>query len=85
MTLDQVKELVAENKVEFFLCSFVEMSGAPKAKLVPATHLADMAEEGAGFAGFAAGNMGQEPHDPDMANRPDFRSLTVVPWSQNIS
>ena len=35
-----------------FFCSFVEMSGAPKAKLVPATHLEDMAREGAGFAGF---------------------------------
>ena len=85
MTLDEVKVLVAENKVEFFLISFVEMSGAPKAKLVPATHLEDMADEGAGFAGFAAGNMGQGPHDPDMANMPDFSSLTVVPWSQNIS
>ena len=85
MTLDQVKELVAGKELEFFLCSFVEMSGAPKAKLVPATHLEDMAEEGAGFAGFAAGNMGQGPHDPDMANIPDFDSLTVVPWSRNIA
>ena len=85
MTLDQVKELVAGKELEFFLCSFVEMGGAPKAKLVPATHLEDMAEEGAGFAGFAAGNMGQGPHDPDMANIPDFDSLTVVPWSRNIA
>ena len=85
MTLDQVKELVAGKELEFFLCSFVEMSGAPKAKLVPATHLEDMAEEGAGFAGFAAGNMGQGPHDPDMANIPDFDSLTVVPTSGSRS
>jgi glutamine synthetase len=85
MTLDEVKVLVAESKVEFFLSSFVEMSGAPKAKLVPATHLEEMADEGAGFAGFAAGNMGQDPHDSDMANMPDFSSLTVLPWSRNIS
>ena len=61
MTLDQVKKLAEEKQIEFFLCSFVEMSGLPKAKVVPATHLADMAEEGAGFAGFATGHMGQEP------------------------
>ena len=85
MTLDEVKVLVAESKVEFFLSSFVEMSGAPKAKLIPATHLEEMADEGAGFAGFAAGNMGQDPHDSDMANMPDFSSLTVLPWSRNIS
>ena len=85
MTLDEVRVLVAESKVEFFLSSFVEMSGAPKAKLVPASNLEEMADEGAGFAGFAAGNMGQDPHDSDMANMPDFNSLTVLPWSRNIS
>ena len=61
-----------EEGLEFFLCSFVEMSGAPKAKLVPATHLEDMAAEGAGFAGFAAGEIGQGPHSPDIAAIPDF-------------
>ena len=54
-TLEDARTLVKEKGVEFFLCSFVELSGAPKAKLVPATHLDDMAREGAGFAGFAAG------------------------------
>ena len=85
MTLDQVEKLVAEQGIEFFLCSFVEMGGAPKAKVVPATNLPDMAEEGAGFAGFAAGNMGQGPHDNDMASIPDFSSLTVVPWRRNMA
>lgn len=85
MNLDQVKTLVAEQGIEFFLCSFVEMNGAPKAKVVPATHLEDMAKEGAGFAGFAAGEIGQMPHDPDMMNLPDFNSLTVVPWRKNIA
>jgi len=85
MNLDQVKTLVAEQGIEFFLCSFVEMNGAPKAKVVPATHLEDMAKEGAGFAGFAAGDIGQMPHDPDMMNLPDFNSLTVVPWRKNIA
>jgi len=85
MNLDQVKALVAEQGIEFFLCSFVEMNGAPKAKVVPVTHLDDMAQEGAGFAGFAAGDIGQMPHDPDMLSLPDFRSLTVVPWRKNIA
>ena len=85
MTLDTARKLVKENGVEFFLCSFVEMSGAPKAKVVPAAHLETMAVEGAGFAGFAAGEIGQSPHDPDMASIPDFSSLTVVPWRSNIA
>ena len=85
MTLNDVKKFVEENGIEFFLCSFVEMSGAPKAKLVPATNLDEMASGGAGFAGFAVGEMGQGPHDPDMANIPDFSSLTVVPWRKNMA
>ena len=85
MTLDQVKKLIKDQKLEFFLCSFVEMGGLPKAKLVPATHVEDMAAEGAGFAGFAAGEMNQGPHDPEMANIPDFGSLTQVPWRPNMA
>jgi glutamine synthetase len=85
MTLGQVEQLVKEKQIEFFLCSFVEMSGLPKAKVVPATHLADMAEEGAGFAGFATGHMGQGPHDPDIMSIPDFRSLSVLPWRPNVA
>ena len=85
MTLARVKSLVEEHGIEFFLCSFVEMSGAPKAKVIPVTHLADMAEEGASFGGFAAGEIGQGPHDPEMASIPDFNSLTIVPWRENLA
>lgn len=52
---------------------------------MPATHLEDMAREGGEFAGFAAGEIGQGPHDPDMASIPDFSSLTIVPWRKNIA
>jgi glutamine synthetase len=74
-----------EEALEFFLCSFVEISGAPKAKLVPVSAREDMTKEGAGFAGFAAGDMGQGPHSPDMAAIPDLDSLTVLPWRKNIA
>src|SRR6266705_1742197 len=69
--IEDVKALVAERKVAYFLCSFVEMSGAPKAKLVPATHLDMMAREGAGFAGFACGDVGRGPHDDDVSDMPE--------------
>ena len=43
---DQVKSPTAEQGIEFFLCSFVELSGAPKAKVVPATEAEEMKREG---------------------------------------
>ncbi|MDA0748298.1 MAG: type III glutamate--ammonia ligase, partial [bacterium] len=85
MNLNQVKALVKEKGIDFFLCSFVEMNGMPKAKVVPATHLEDMAKEGAGFAGFAAGNMGQGPHDSDLMNIPDFNSVMPLPWRKDTA
>ena len=85
MKIDQVKSFVEDNEIEFFLCSFVEMSGTPKAKVIPVTHLEDMAHDGAGFGGFAAGEIGQGPHDPEMSCIPDFNSLTVVPWKNNLA
>lgn len=81
----QVRSEVVEKGVEFFLCSFVELSGVPKAKVVPATHVEEMKREGAGFAGFAAGELNQGPHDPDVVSIPDFNSLTVLPWRKNVA
>ena len=49
---EDLKALIKQKGIEYFLCSFVEMSGIPKAKLVPASALDDMVSEGAGFAGF---------------------------------
>jgi len=83
--VDQIKALAKEKGLEYFFCSFVEMSGVPKAKLVPTSHLGDMAQEGAGFAGFAAGDLNQGPHDPDIISMPDFDSLTILPWRKKVA
>ena len=82
---DQVGAEAAEKGIEFFLCSFVELSGAPKAKVVPATHADEMRREGAGFAGFATGGLNQGPQDPDLVSMPDFGSLTILPWQKNVA
>ena len=77
---EDVRRLVRDRGVEFLFAQFVDLHGKPNAKLVPAHHLEDLLEEGAGFAGFAAGDIGQGPHDPDLVAMPDVRSFTVLPW-----
>jgi glutamine synthetase len=84
-TVEQVRELVDRMGIEFLFAQFVEMYGKPNAKLVPAAHLEDLFAEGAGFAGFAAGEIGQGPHDPDLAAMPDPASFTPVPWEPNLA
>src|SRR5438477_3966377 len=83
--LEEVKKIANGRGVEFFFAQFVDMYGRPSAKLVPAANIDDLANDGAGFAGFAAGEIGQMPSDPDIAAMPDLNSLTLVPWQQNLA
>jgi glutamine synthetase len=83
--LEEIQKIVKGRGVEFFFAQFVDMYGRPSAKLIPAANLEDLVVEGAGFAGFAAGEIGQTPSDPDIAAMPDLDSFTVVPWEQNLA
>ena len=78
---EDVKRYIEENDIEFLFAQFVDMHGKPNAKLVPARLFDGLMEDGAGFAGFAAGAIGQFPHDPDLAAMPDVRSFTPLPGS----
>ena len=71
MTHDEVRKRAKDEGIEFFLAQFVEMHGKPNAKLMPVQAIDDLLEEGAGFAGFAAGPIGQTPASPDMLAVPD--------------
>src|ERR1700744_5569382 len=82
---DDVRKIVKDNGIEFLFAQFVDMHGKPSAKLVPAHHIDDLLTEGAGFAGFAAGDIGQGPHDPDMIAMPDPTTLTILPWQPNVA
>jgi glutamine synthetase len=82
---DDVRKIVKDEGIEFLFAQFVDMHGKPNAKLVPAHHIDDLLEDGAGFAGFAAGDIGQGPDDHDMIAMPDPTSLTILPWQPNVA
>jgi glutamine synthetase len=84
-TLDTIRSAMEDRGVEFIFAQFVDLYGRPSAKLIPAANLDGLVEEGAGFAGFAAGEIGQLPSDPDIAAMPDLDSLTLVPWQPNLA
>jgi glutamine synthetase len=84
-SLEEIRRVSQELGVEFYFAQFVDMYARPSAKLVPAANLDDLASDGAGFAGFAAGEIGQGPHHPDMMARPDLSSFTPVPWQPNLA
>src|SRR4029079_4271697 len=82
---DDVKSYIEKNDIEFLVAQFVHMNGKTNAKLVPARHFDGLMEDGAGFAGFAAGAIGQFPHDPDLAAMPDVRSFTPLLYEARVA
>jgi glutamine synthetase len=84
-SVEDIRRMSEELGIEFYFAQFVDMYARPSAKLIPAAHLDDLVSDGAGFAGFAAGEIGQEPSDPDIAAIPDLRSFTPVPWEPTLA
>ena len=84
-TVEDVRRESQERGIEFYFAQFVDMYARPSAKLVPAANLDDLVNDGAGFAGFAAGEIGQWPNDPDLAAKPDLASFTPVPWQPGLA
>jgi glutamine synthetase len=83
--IEQIRARAAADGVEFIYAMFVEMHGKPCAKLVPISALDGLMTDGAGFAGFAAGPLGQDPSSPDMLAIPDPGSYTQLPWQPNVA
>ena len=81
----ELRARAAADGVEFFFALFVDMHGRPCAKMVPVEALGVMLGGGSGFAGFAAGPMGQSPADPDMIAVPDVASYTLAPWQPGLA
>ena len=51
---EDVRQQMRDDQIEYLLVQFVDIHGAPKVKMVPASHFDDVIDEGAGFAGSDA-------------------------------
>ncbi|MFT9256534.1 MAG: type III glutamate--ammonia ligase [Acetobacter sp.] len=79
-----LETLAREQGIRYFLISFIDLSGAQRAKLVPATAIAAMQRNGAGFAGFAAA-FDFSPADPDLLAVPDPAGMMRLPWKPDVA
>ncbi|TDU02151.1 gamma-glutamylmethylamide synthetase [Streptomyces sp. 846.5] len=70
--------LAKADGVRFLLATFTTLTGKPCAKLVPVEAADALQGDGVGFAGYAAGAMGQQPRDPDIIAVPDLRSYAPL-------
>ena len=79
----QLSTIAKQKGIKYFLISFVDLFGVLRAKLVPARAIAEMQEDGAGFAGFASW-LDMTPAHPDMFAVPDPDSLIQLPWKPEV-
>ena len=79
-----LSELARDRQIRYFLISFTDLFGVQRAKLVPAQSIDNMAENGAGFAGFAVW-LDMTPADPDILAIPDRDSLFQLPWQPDVA
>jgi glutamine synthetase type III len=77
-------QIAKQKGIEYFQVSFVDLFGVMRAKLVPASAIADMQKDGAGFAGFAAW-LDMTPANSDMFAVPDPDSLIQLPWKPEVA
>ena len=75
--------VAADRGIQYFLISYTDLFGAQRAKLVPASAIAGMQRNGAGFAGFATW-LDMTPADPDLFALPDPASLVQLPWKPQV-
>src|SRR6202050_4442865 len=80
----ELTEATRRDGVESLFAMFVDMHGKPCAKMVPVSAIEGLMADGAGFAGFAAGPMGQSPSSPDIQAMPDLGSYMPAPWRPGL-
>jgi len=85
VSADTIRAKAEQDGIKFFFAQFVDMNAKPSAKLVPIENWEGLVTEGAGFAGFAAGPIGQTPASPDMMAIPDLASYSPVPFKPGLA
>lgn len=79
-----LKKMAADKGIRYFLCSFTDLFGVTRSKLVPASAIEIMQNDGAGFAGFAA-HLDLTPADSDMVAMPDADYAIQLPWQPEVA
>ncbi|WP_434288725.1 type III glutamate--ammonia ligase [Celeribacter sp. SCSIO 80788] len=82
--MSKLTKFAEEKGVKYFMISYTDLFGGQRAKLVPASAIAGMEKNGAGFAGFATW-LDLTPAHPDMLAVPDADAVIQLPWKPEVA
>ncbi|MDR0673827.1 MAG: type III glutamate--ammonia ligase [Zoogloeaceae bacterium] len=78
------KELEGKG-VKYCVGAYVDIHGVPKGKVVPISHLRQMACGSERYTGYALDGLGQAPNDDELSSIPDLDGVIQLPWEPAIA
>lgn len=76
-------DFAKQHNIRYFLIHFTDVFGTARAKLVPASGIAQAEENGVDFAGFSA-QMDLGVTAPDLTAKPDAATAIALPWQPEV-
>lgn len=85
---EEIKSIEADLRakgVKYCMGTYVDIHGIPKGKVVPLSHLHNMAHGSELYTGYALDGLGQAPNDDEIASVPDLDHIIQLPWQKEVA
>jgi glutamine synthetase len=83
--IEQTQQRLAALGVKYCIGAYVDIHGVQKGKVVPLSHLPQMAAGSERYTGYALDGLGQEPHDDEITSVPDLDHIVQLPWEPKVA
>jgi len=80
-----IQRAMEQQGVLYCIGAYVDIHGIPKAKVVPISHLPQMARGSERYTGYALDGLGQAPSDDELSSVPDLDRAIQLPWEPKIA
>lgn len=81
----EIEQNLRDRGIKYCIGAYVDIHGAPKAKVVPLSHLSHMAHGSERYTGYALDGLGQAPNDDEITSLPDLDHIIQLPWEPKVA
>jgi glutamine synthetase len=81
----EIEQNLRDRGIKYCIGAYVDIHGAPKAKVVPLSHLSGMAHGSERYTGYALDGLGQAPNDDEITSLPDLNHIIQLPWEPKVA
>jgi glutamine synthetase len=81
----EIEQNLRDRGIKYCIGAYVDIHGAPKAKVVPLSQLSHMAHGSERYTGYALDGLGQAPNDDEITSLPDLDHIIQLPWEPKVA